>query len=339
MTKRIIKIDATSLKKSACGLQFYYTVVDGYRAKLMNNDVWFGIAFHAYVAAMRRTGGNFAVATKAALDLYRRDMIIKPQKKYMTENYLLKVCQDFWFQIGEKDEFVTLTQEVKCDHNDGFVNPDGMLLERVCTKCHGTGTVNEPMVEMGFQWPIYEDDELAVMVAGTIDDVCLKQRGAICLRDYKTTSSYDKKAYMDQYFLSSQLMIYRLTLRKYAEMYPDSIFAEIEKQNPRCFIEGIFCCGAEKPVEFMKSDVFEFKRSQLDDLETLLKRKVLELVAVIKAGKLPLREGMLNDTCSGKFGHLCDFFDACRAPDIISAQHILRRNFVQISYDPLKFNE
>lgn len=310
MTKQVIKIDASSLKHSACTLEFWYKVVDGYRTQLLNNDIEFGIAFHIYVAVMKRTGGDFAAATKAALEHYRRPNIIKHQKRYMTENYLLKVCQDYWFTRGMNDDFETLLDDK-----------------------------GKPLVELGFQWPIYEDDKLVVMIAGTIDDLCKHKRGTYALRDYKTTASWDKKAYLDQYYLSSQLMIYRLTVRKYAQMYPDSIFATLDKNNAHCFIEGIFCAGADKPVEFLRSDVFCFKDKQLSELETLLNRKVLSFVAQIKSGKLPLREGMLNDACSGKFGHPCDFFNACRAPDLISAQHVLRRNYVQITYDPLKFHE
>lgn len=311
MTKRIIKIDASSLKKSACGLQFYYQVVEGYRQKQLNNDICFGVAFHIYVAVMKRTGGNFKEATEATLKYFRgADMIIKSNKRYMTENYLLKTCQDYWFQRGNNDDFVTLNDEQ-----------------------------GKPLVELGFQWPIYEDPELAVLVAGTIDDLCKHKRGAYALRDYKTTSMWDKKAYLDQYYLSSQLMIYRLTVRKYAAMYPQSIFAELEQKNVHCFIEGIFCSGADKPIEFQRSDVFQFGESQLNDLETLLRLATLKLVTNIKAGKLPLREGMINDACSGKFGSPCEFFDACRAPDLISAKHILTRNFIQKPYDPLSFNE
>lgn len=304
--KQIIRVDASALRESACMLRFYRTVVQGYRVPINSNDMEFGSAFHVFVAEMKRTKGNIGLAIQATQKRWRVPMEVKYKKKYMDETFLLTTCMNFWEQFGSKDEFVTLEHDGK------------------------------PMVEVKFSWPYYVDDTLEILICGTADDICKHKRGTYAIRDYKTTSSWDQQEYLYGYKLSPQLLTYRLILRYYAKRYPDSIWNVIERSGCCVFIDGIFINGKDKPVEFIRSEVEAIAEDKLAEYEKLLARKVAELVDVVKSNVIPVREGLLNGACHTVYGH-CKFFDACAAPDNIAAEHVLRRNFIQKTYDPLTF--
>lgn len=308
MAKLILRIDASAIKESACTLRFYRTIVEGYREKLPTNDMLFGSAFHEFIAEMERTGGNYGAAIQAAKKVFALPCEIKRNKKYLTETFLLKLCMRYWDEYLVNNDYQTVKSE------------DG-----------------KPLVELKFAWPYYVDENVEVLLCGTIDRIA-KNNKIYALADYKTTAVFDKDSYLRSYWLNPQLMFYRLILRYYAEAYPDSIFAKINQSNFVVFIDGIFMAGAEKDPEFIRSDVMEFPDTQMAEFERLLEQKVKKLVTHVASGVIPEREGMLNGACETKYG-ACLFSVACRQSDEIAAQHMLRRNFIQKPYDPLSFNE
>ena len=305
-TKRIFKLDASAASTSSCGRRLYNTVVLGYRSPLNNNDMEFGSAFHLFIKVMKLTGGDYAQAIKAATERYSVPMNVKRQKQYMDTTFLLKCCMDYWQKFAEKDDFVT-----QCSPESG-----------------------KALVELKFEWPFYQDDELEIILAGTIDDICKHKHGTWAIRDYKTTSAGDIDEYLRGYRMSPQLLFYRYVMGRYAWAYPDSIFAELCKRNCACFIEGIFIRGKDKPLEVKRSDMFQFTEADLNEFEILLTRKVERLVEMIKH-EIPMREGLLNGACDAKFR--CPYFDLCAANDDTVRDHLLRRNFIIKPYDPATF--
>jgi hypothetical protein len=127
-----------------------------------------------------------------------------------------------------------------------------------------------------------------------------------------------------------------MVLDYYSRSYPTSLFAEINKKDVACMIDAVFLRGKTQPVEFKRSDVFIFNKTQMDEFEHLVYKKIMELVAIVKQEKLPVRDGMLNGACQTVYGH-CKFFGACKQSDDVSAQHMLNRYFIQRKYDPLTF--
>ena len=305
--KIVLRLDASALSKSSCMLRLYRTVVEGYRAQFNTNDMEYGSAFHLFISTMKQTRGNLGLALGAARKRFvEAKMIVKPQKKYMDDVHLLKSCQEFWEYFGSKDDFITL------DDAEG-----------------------NPMTEVKFSWPYYCDDEVEVNIVGTVDDLCRHRRsGAYAIRDYKTTSSYDAIEYLRGYKLSPQLLTYRLIIRYYAKKYPESVFAEMERNGCLVFIDGVFIRGKDKPIEVIRSECEPIAEDKLVEYEKLLAKKVAELVAVVKDPSLLSRDGLLNGSCHTIYGH-CKFFDACSAPDSIARDHVLRKNFVKKPYDPL----
>jgi hypothetical protein len=310
MSKIILNVDASALKESGCVRRFYWSVVKGYRAPLQTNDVEFGSAFHEFVKVMRFNPGRYDLAVAAATKRYSVPMDIKPEKSYMTVNYLLNVCLLWYENYDKQDSFVTVVEPVS----------------------------KRPMVEAKFSVPYLITPELEVNLCGTIDDVCKHKHGTYALRDYKTTSVWKKEQYLSGYALSPQLMFYRMILKKYADLYPDSIFAEINKVGLCCFIDGVFLAGAKAPPTFARSEMFNFPAAQMEEFECLVSKKIDELVYYVLNNKVPQRTGMLNGSCQTVYGD-CKFFAPCRQIDDISTQHLLNRYFIQKPYNPLKFGD
>lgn len=305
--KKHIRLDASALKESACGRKLYWTTVDGYREEKNTNDVEFGSAFHEFIKVMKETG-DIVLAYDAARKRYDVPMVIKDRKDYMTVEYLLALCGKYWSQYVAKDQFETLI------HN------------------------GKPLVELKFSYPYYVDDEIELSLCGTIDDVCKHRHGTYAIRDYKTTSVYKKDEYLSGYALSPQLMFYRLVVSLYAQAYPDSIFAGIDKHGFSCFIEGVFLQGATKEPEFKRSEMFIFPNEQMAEFRRRLDFSIQRIIADVKAGKVPEREGMINGACTTVYGP-CKFAVACKQQTERGQQQMLDRFFIKREYNPLTFGK
>lgn len=299
--KKVLRIDASALKKSSCMLAFKRIVSDGYRSAAHFNDVLYGSSFHLFVAEMYRTRGDFSKAIAGAVQLYKKPTIIR--KKHLTEQHLIKTCLDYWEHFRATDNFEVL--EV-----------DG-----------------EPMVEVTFEINIYEDDEYIIHLVGTIDKIGQFVKGCYAIGDYKTTGSWSSDDYFKKYRISTQLITYFYALRKLAEFNPNSPLAKICNTKVGVFIDGIFVTAAK--TEFKRSEVM-FLDDKLDEYETLLQRKCIQLVAAIN--EEPIREGIIQGSCVD-MEYKCDFYNVCSAPDKIASSYMLKRDFIQKEYNPFKFNE
>lgn len=311
--KRIIRIDASSLKSSACPLAWHRIVVDGYREDINNNDIEFGTAVHIFLQTMCKSNGNFAIAIREAQEYFTTTkMTVKPIKKYLDAHHLSTVCIQYWTWLTQRDDF------------DILLNNE-----------------NVPTVEVTFSNLIYESETLEVRFEGTIDKLGKFKNGCYALGDYKTHSPNAqfrdaKDRFLDSFELSTQLKFYWHNLHLFARLNPDSLIAEICKHQVGCFIDGIFLQGKDL-TEFQRSRIFLFKKEQMELYSKLLMNKVNKFISLLESNAAPEPEGMVTDTCTSGWG--CKFHLACGAPDDRAMEHILKRNFVQRPYEPLLFQK
>lgn len=313
MSKRVIYLDASVLKQSACARLFYLSLLKGYRQKLNNQSMEFGSAFHLFTKLQSQNPSAFRANVQAAMKYYRETPHIPdPKKKYLTEGYLSVVCNE-WFMYSEQDAFNILKD------NDGT-----------------------PLVEMRFRIPFYEDDYCEIFLTGTIDKVCLHRTSKmLCVGDYKTTASWDTEGYLKQYDLSGQLVIYTIALHHHINMATqESVLYPFKHLNTGAFIEGIFLKPDNK-CEVKRSDVKQASEMNLDEAKSMLSKYCNIISSFIFTERqhptyLPNREGMFNGACNLVFGP-CKFFNACSASSERAFQGVLDRNFVQIRYNPLEF--
>lgn len=313
-TKPILRLDASALKIASCARRLYWTTLQGWRSRVLSNDIMFGIAFHKF-AAMIEEGNNgdadFAKALLASKEYYETaPMFVKQKKQYLTPVYLMQVCQEWYTGVKKKESFQVVRAE------------DGT-----------------PMVEIPFEIPYAEYDDCIIKICGTIDRVTKVSEGSLIIRDYKTTSSWSKEEYFRSYALSVQLRLYVWAMLHVINSAPETSFLKKFNKPSQIgiAIDGIFHNGADKR-EFASSQVQYLSNRDMDEFEILLSKEVERLVSIFRSKQTPMREGIMHDTCTTKFG-LCPFFAACASPDDFSAECILKKEFIQKPYDPLAFNE
>jgi hypothetical protein len=314
MQKTLIILDASALKESACGLRLFRNVVLGYRGKLNYNDIEFGSAFHLFRKIFREKGmAGMAEGMMAATDYFNnKPMLVKHNKKYLDVLFLQKTCLSY-ATTYENDNFKPVV--------------DG----------------GEALLELTFSFPYYVDDEVEILMAGTMDEIGKFINGTYAVCDAKTSSVWNIEDYFRSYYLSPQLLFYRWTLRKYAEMFPDTIYAKINMHDVALFIDGIFYKGKDAEPIFKRSEVFLFEDAKLNEFEQLLHREVMKLVADVKKFRAdptyqPMRQGMINGACETVYGH-CKYHAACAAKQAEWSEAVLKNNFVQRFYNPLAHSD
>jgi hypothetical protein len=328
MEKTLIIADASLFKEGACILRTFYTAVKGYKAKRNYNDIDFGSAVHKFKAHWRNDPSDmgYMVGIQLAKQSYAKaDFHIKSNKKYLTAEFLQMACQGYASKYRD-DSFKT----VPIPHDWNF---NGVVIPK------GTNLI-EPVTRFAF--PYYVDDEVEILIAGTMDEIGKYVGGSYCIADLKTTSVWNSDEYFKGFDLSPQLLTYRWALRRYAEAYPDSFLAEIDKAGCGAIIDGVFYAGADKPIEYKRSKIYLFKERDLEEFTGLVHKFVhVDLIPAVKhwrkTGIIPPRYGILNGACTTPYGP-CKFAEVCRMPDE-SRMSVLEGSFKTQDYNPLLFGE
>jgi hypothetical protein len=311
--KLIVMLDASAFKESACIRRLFFTTVLGYRGKINANDIEFGTAFHRFKAHWRLHGDDgLHEALTIAKEYYETTpMHVKYNKKYMTSDFLWNTCLGYYMKYREDNDL------------EKILDDDG-----------------KPLVEIKFAFPYYVDDVCEIIMTGTKDEFGKIKNGLYCIDDVKTSSASNISEYLEPYKLSPQLLFYNWAIVKYAEAHPESIYRKAVDYGICGRIDGVFLHGKDKPVEYIRSEVFRFNAKALREFDMLVSKRTMELVACIHDWKnnktFPIREGMLNEACSTKFGP-CKYFAACATPDDVTCDIILNSNFIRQPYNPLLF--
>ena len=323
-----IWLDPSATKESGCILRLYNMLVGGYTQGIHANDLEFGSAFHAYrniyvntlydPAAKETFKSTSELTTIAqikgvAAGLHYWDntkMYVKWNKKFLDRDYLETTCNEYerHYRVnGDEYEIVSLN--------------------------------GKPLVELRIPYPYYvtPEGDIEFILCGTIDKL-IKHRslGYYAISDYKTTAMWKIADYFESYKLSCQMIAYKLMLRKYAELYPDSLIAEISKSNLGCVIDGIFTSSSG--AKFERSAPIYYSEGQMEEFEFGLKLLIHKLVDVIRYPKHLFREGMLNGSCEKVYGP-CQFAEACSASSESERQVIMDNKFTKRVYNPLSHGE
>lgn len=343
--KFIVRLDASLMSQSGCRLRTYLKLFEQLNTQQVSNEIQFGTAFHYFAAEVKRNGGNFGKAFNGAKEIHARPCSITPKKEYLQEvSFLTKVCDDWYEWHEEKDSFEILFLEETCAHcqGSGTIDIDNELSPVKCGYCNSSGKVKKYLVEQTFSIKIYEDDDVIVLLVGTIDKIGKFKNGCYGIGDYKTTAVRDPISYFRPYALSCQLRTYIYAVKKHAELYPDSIWAEMAKTPLVAFIEGIFYkppSPQHKITEIVRSDCFQFKDWDMKDYEAMLQFKVAEVVHLYymwRNNTVPMREGIMTGTC-GLYNGSCMYFNLCAAPNDNIREQLVNKNYTKKEYDPLSW--
>jgi len=324
-TKKILCVDASSLKSSTCGRKMFLTVAQGYRSRKDSNDLLYGTCFHLAAEKVAH-GVQPHEALQAALDKWDADIPnceVKYTAKYLTREHLYQCLMKFFIELRVNDIF---------------------------TRCPCIKIGDTALAECKFSIPIYSDDTVDVLVQGTMDGIFQIDGGCPCIGDWKTTRAKDAEDYFYGYKMSTQLRMYTWAIRWYLENYPASPLTKAFAGAPKlgAFIYGAFL-DSKNIVDFRRSQVFSFSDKDMSRFDTMLKLAVVKLVEDWKkyesTGLIPPPEGIINNACQEIYGSQCTFYHACSSCVGLSSADdeqtlfdaIIKNNFKQIDYRPLEF--
>ena len=339
MSKIIVKVDASALRESACEWRFDAIVNQGWRSKELFNDTVYGTAVHKYLSRMEESGGQFDEAVRACLKIWRAGKFkIRDKKAHLNENHLINTCFDYWNYLQTKQREFSLIQNpnAKCWSCGGTGLDTPKTIEVVtCKVCEGKGTREQPVVEVKFSIPWEISENYEAYIEGTIDRVGKINNGCYCVRDYKTTSSWDSKKFLDGFSSSPQLKLYLWAVRKEAER-ENSPIAQLKGQRIGAAIDGVFLKSSSE-TEFDSSRVFFFNEQQEEEFENLLEDKIDEIKSYALNIIAPRKTGKITGLCHNLFS--CRFHDVCHALDEKVGKFVLLNNFEKRPYEPLKHGE
>ncbi len=329
-SRQILYLDATSLRISSCDRNLYYNNVVGLRSPRDSIEIVFGKGFHIFAENMDALEGQDfyeILAQQKAKQYYMAATAngrveIPDKKDYLDLNYLTEVCMRWTYQ-RPLDNITTLR----------------------------SANSNRPMVEIKFAIPIYANEHVIIMLAGTIDKVAVQtQERWPYILDYKTSGQWNHDQYLNNYILDPQLRVYCWAIRwmfrhgqacggEYSELVNAlTSQAAFDTGVYGGQIYGVFLAATRK-VTFKRSRMFIYKDADLDDFEFMLMQVAKRLATVYALGKDSVRTGIVNGACAGKFGYPCQYVGLCSAPDEETQNHLIKHNYKTTPYNPLKFGD
>ena len=359
MSKIKLKLDATGLGHSGCILDLYRTVIGdineqgeatgGYKERLFNAELTFGIAVHKFIDIAFKTKGDLIVARRHAHRLFDSVPTKEHEKKpwLNDKRYLDVVTTNVWTDFVMEEQNFDLIELVlpcwRCRGTGMTDNGSHEIGNIQCLTCKGLKQFLQPATEVTFDINYYEDDNIQVSLVGTIDMIGKMRNGPYIIGDWKTSSSWNNEGYFKQYEMSRQLNIYNLAVKLMCNMHPDSVIGQIGAKQLSAFINAIFLNKDPNKTEVIRSPSYPFRTDKVDAFQMTLDDKIKELSQAVKTGYLP-KQGILNGHCIKWQSVIdqnfvtCQFWDVCRNPDNVGAI-LLKRDFIQKPFDPLNYNE
>ena len=305
--KIIIKLNASACKKSACARILYFDVIEGLKAKEQTSiSMHYGTACHKFAELYVQTK-DFTTSIMQTHSLFRKKAVDDDKKEWLNINHLTLSC-------------AALQAHIDADTNFEYaINPID----------------NKPLTEVRFAIPYISTEYVDVLLCGTVDKIGQFKRGAYCIGDYKTTSTYKVDDYFTQYQLDCQMMFYRYCMEWYAKNTSDNILAEVGSHRLGCFIDGVFL-GKTKDTEVRRSPIMFHSDEDMNEFEALLQAACYDLILWAQTKHWPRKEGMFNGACNHLYGK-CKYYGICASPDKVAAQHVINNHFNIVSYDPLSY--
>lgn len=312
--RKIIFVDASSLKDTGCFRKFYWTSIKGYKPKTENLvydiKIEYGSAYHKFLENWYK-GRPIQDCVESAATYY--DKILSHSSIRLDNEYEFRTMAHLLNSIRQYGE--TYARDF-----DGLV---------------------ATAVEQKFAFPFWRNDKVTIFLAGTIDLIGT-YHGIPIIADHKTTASYVVKNYFEPYELGIQPMFYSWVWNhlnnegdKFRSVLINGIF--IKKPTQKATSNGQF-----DGVKFERSKPLDYSVEQMKMFETWFNNKLGHIKSIFNYEDISLmsvEEEFETDFdlafCKTPFG-LCKFFNVCKAPPS-TQKLILNHNFVETKYNPLAF--
>lgn len=361
MSKITINLDSTSLGASACITNYIRTTVGdpshpelGAYKTTPNAAMIYGVAVHKYTDTMYKTGGYIPEARKQAEKAFFIPKREDPKKPWLGDpKHLLTTCFNLWStQIEDnKGPFEVMMIPGECYWCEGKGTKESITTEKdlvgdsntvsivetvSCLRCAGTGKAIIPATELTFKIPFYEDEYILVNLCGTIDRVGKFHGGCFAIKDWKTTSAYDKEDYLSQYDMNRQLRVYTLACKMMAQLHPESTLGKVGATRMGAAIDGVFLKAKPNDNEYQTGRVMQFGDVEMNEFKCMLFNFCKKISFHVQTNYYP-KEGIMNGTCDGKWNR-CWQWNVCKSNESV-ANVLLNRDFKRVVYDPLHFDK
>lgn len=288
-------IDASLLKESDCQLKTHLIHDRGLTNNHQTFKMQYGTAGHKCLAKYY-AGEPEQECLKVALQHYLRYCHEPPPGDFRTIEHLAETLKTY-FKVYPR-------------------NGDALKV------AYSPVDPSKPLVEIPFAWPYYKNNNVEVIICGTIDFI-----GTYCgekiFMDHKFTSMWrNPQNYFEGYELDTQMAFYIWALRKMG----------LVDFNMPCIINGIFIRGGTKNkppgADFLRSGFITYTDEQLVDFANWLDLRVHRIIE--RYEYLPN-----YNRCKTLYGH-CEFFQLCRLKKEHREDYI-KGNFDVRTYNPLLF--
>jgi ATP-dependent nuclease, subunit B len=162
-----------------------------------------------------------------------------------------------------------------------------------------------PGVEYKFCFPILEDNDYRILLAGTIDRID-REDNQLRVIDHKTARNVKIRDVLAEYEMHIQVPLYLWVLKRYlAADFPKNIQDELAAGNIHGRYHGIFI--SFDPVKFELSNMITLTADMEANLERMVNQAAARMVAIHKLGdQLALPTGMSHKVCKNcSFKNLC----------------------------------
>lgn len=305
---KTILLDASALGESSCILRVHRKIIDGYSSETLSADIVFGSACHAYFKVRDETADDIK-GLAAALDYWKKTpKFFTKNTKFMDDKLLTDVCMSYPLHYNADPLTV-----VKFKSGNSFVEQ-----------------------RIAYPYYITPEKDIEIVLCGTLDKLVYNSiAGFYAIGDYKTTKMWDISKYLDSYRLSGQLRTYKLLLKLFAKLFPDSILSEIINKPLACFIDGIFL-SPSVPIQFKRSEMIWFSDEDMIEyqrgLDLFIQHKLIP--SIREPEKYLFREGIMNKSCDKVYGP-CEFSESCSKDNDTSQRLVLSDSHIQRQYNPM----
>lgn len=304
-----INISSSALGHAGCELNLHRTIVDGYKEKAMSSRMVYGVGFHKFIEIMYKSHGHIPTARDECIKSFASIPRVDDRKSmHLSDINHMTTVSLFGWQLG-----------VLKDTEFEVLDLDG-----------------KPAVELTYSFPYYQDEFVKINWCGTIDRLGKIKGGIHLIRDWKTTSSWNKKEYFSRYEMARQPRGYVLAMKLMAERFPDSILGKIGAGPIGVQYDGVFLKPAANDVTIEQSEVYIYSVEQINEFRMLLDGECKKISDSVRTGYLP-KQGIINGSCESKWGR-CVFWQVCQKPDVV-AEMLLKRDFNKVKFNPLAYND
>lgn len=295
--KYIVMLNASAIKQSTCMRRLQYIMVEGLvpnknGADGKDHKMEYGTAFHKAIAAHYKEIDN-TTALIAGINHYKD--IYVPENDFRTAGHLTG-CISQYLNTYKSDNIKALTT----------LDKDG---------------VKQYCVERDFCIPYWNNEEIEIILCGTIDMIgSIPSVGPIIV-DHKTTSITSITSYLNSYELSPQLLTYKVAC--------ELMFGSGAVDWP-CMINGIFL-GRTGLVKFERRQ-YEYSTATFTEFKKQLNQLCADIGESFKRGYFYRNFA----ACEGNFG-MCPFAPICS--NIEMEGEIKENLYTTRVYDPREFQK